>query len=574
MLKSIFIQNFALAHNLQLEFQNGLNILTGETGTGKSILIGAISAVLGGRVFSEVVRSGADKASVEAIFDTRHLPDLRHLLKEKGLEPDDEIILRREISVKGSSRAFINDVPITIGTLAEIGDLLVDIHSQNEHQSLLRKETHRYFIDSLGKLSPEIQKVSQAYQEVQKAREDLQNLEAQRKALAEKYELYQFQIQEIKKAQLQKEEDQQLENERKILMNAEKIYSLAAQFQEIVEGNKESNLSQLMGTAQHILLELSDFSQELKVISNEFASAKIIIEEAARSIEEFQNRLEFNPKRLEEIEQRLATISALKKKYGKSIEDILHYLATIEKDLYLQENIDFEVEKCQKKLAEKILAYSESAISLSQKRKEVAKKLEQQVIALLKEIGMPKMKFRVDFTWQESEIGICHYQGKNYQGDEWGIDQIEFYISPNPGEDFKPLAKIASGGEISRIMLTLKNILADADRIPLLIFDEIDAGVSGQIALAVGKSIRQLAQTHQIICITHLPQIAAFGKAHYRVEKYVDNGRTFSRVNLLSGENRVKEIASLMGGKKLSEEILQSARQLIKEAEEQITENR
>lgn len=574
MLKSIFIQNFALAHNLQLEFQNGLNILTGETGTGKSILIGAISAVLGGRVFSEVVRSGADKASVEAIFDTRHLPDLRHLLKEKGLEPDDEIILRREISVKGSSRAFINDVPITIGTLAEIGDLLVDIHSQNEHQSLLRRETHRYFIDSLGKLSPEIQKVSQAYQEVQKAREDLQNLEAQRKALAEKYELYQFQIQEIKKAQLQKEEDQQLENERKILMNAEKIYSLAAQFQEIVEGNKESNLSQLMGTAQHILLELSDFSQELKVISNEFASAKIIIEEAARSIEEFQNRLEFNPKRLEEIEQRLATISALKKKYGKSIEDILHYLATIEKDLYLQENIDFEVEKCQKKLAEKILAYSESAISLSQKRKEVAKKLEQQVIALLKEIGMPKMKFRVDFTWQESEIGICHYQGKNYQGDEWGIDQIEFYISPNPGEDFKPLAKIASGGEISRIMLTLKNILADADRIPLLIFDEIDAGVSGQIALAVGKSIRQLAQTHQIICITHLPQIAAFGKAHYRVEKYVDNGRTFSRVNLLSGENRVKEIASLMGGKKLSEEILQSARQLIKEAEEQITENR
>ncbi len=574
MLKSIFIQNFALAHNLQLEFQNGLNILTGETGTGKSILIGAISAVLGGRVFSEVVRSGAEKASVEAIFDTRHLPDLRHLLKEKGLEPDDEIILRREISVKGSSRAFINDVPVTIGTLAEIGDLLVDIHSQNEHQSLLRKETHRYFIDSLGKLSPEIQKVSQAYQEVQKAREDLQNLEAQRKALAEKYELYQFQIQEIKKAQLQKEEDQQLENERKILMNAEKIYSLAAQFQEIVEGNKESNLSQLMGTAQHILLELSDFSQELKAISNEFASAKIIIEEAGRSIEEFQNHLEFNPKRLEEIEQRLATISALKKKYGKSIEEILNYLATIEKDLYLQENIDFEVEKCQKKLADKISVYSQSAISLSQQRKEVAKKLEQQVIALLKEIGMPKMKFRVDFTWQESETGICHYQGKNYQGDEWGIDQIEFYISPNPGEDFKPLARIASGGEISRIMLTLKNILADADRIPLLIFDEIDAGVSGQIALAVGKSIRQLAQTHQIICITHLPQIAAFGKAHYRVEKYVDNGRTFSRVNLLSGENRVKEIASLMGGKKLSEEILQSARQLIKEAEEQISENR
>jgi len=569
MLKSIFIKNFALAHNLQLEFQKGLNILTGETGTGKSILIGAISAVLGGRVYSEIVRSGADKALVEAIFDIHSLSELKNLLKEKGLESNEEIFLRREIPVKGTSRAFINDIPITISTLAEIGDLLVDIHGQNEHQSLLRKETHRYFIDGLGKLSAELQGVNQAYLEVQRAKEALQNLEIQSKMLAEKYELYQFQIQEIKKSQLQNDEDVQLENERKILINAEKIYALTTRFHEITDGNKENNLSELMGSAQHLLLELAEFSQELKTISQEFASAKIVIEEATRSVEEFQNQLEYNPKRLEEIEQRLATISVLKKKYGKTIQDIFHYLATIEKELFLQENIDFELDKYRKELTEKIKIYGEQALSLSRSRQAAAKKLEQQVIRLLKEIGMPKMRFRVDFLWLESEHGIFQHQGKTYQGDEWGVDQIEFFISPNPGEDFKPLAKIASGGEISRIMLALKNILAESDRIPLLIFDEIDAGVSGQIALAVGKSIQSLAQTHQIICITHLPQIASFGKAHYQVEKYVDDGRTFTRVNVLAGENRVKEIAGLMGGKKLSEEILQSARQLIKEATEQ-----
>ena len=572
MIRSIHIQNFALAHNLSIEFQKGLNILTGETGTGKSILIGAISAVLGARVYSEIVRTGAEKATVEAIFEIENLPEVHALLKEKGLESNTEMILRREIPVKGNSRAFINDIPITIATLAEIGDLLVDIHSQNEHQSLLRKETHRYFIDELGELSDLLKKTDVAYRDVRESESHLNDLELRMRTMDEKYELYQFQLQEIEKSHLQRDEDHQLENERNILANSEKIFSLASQFSEILEGTGEENVSQKIQQALHILNELAHFSEDIKAISQEFTSAQIIIQEASRNIEAFQSKIEFDPKRLEEIEQRLSHISTLKKKYGHTIDDVLSYKEKIESELHFRENIDYEVEKSRKRLAERITAYSNVANQLSEERKKVATQLEKHVSAKLKEIGMPKIRFQVAFSRIETENGIFIQSEKHYAGDEKGIDEIEFYISPNPGEDFKPLMKIASGGEISRIMLALKNILAESDRIPLLIFDEIDAGVSGQIAVAVGRSIQNLAQTHQIICITHLPQIASFGSSHYRVEKYVDNERTFTRVTPLDNDSRVKEIASLMGGKTLTDEILKSARQLMQEAEEQQTE--
>ena len=572
MIRSIHIQNFALAHNLSIEFQKGLNILTGETGTGKSILIGAISAVLGARVYSEIVRTGAEKATVEAIFEIENLPEVHALLKEKGLESNTEMILRREIPVKGNSRAFINDIPITIATLAEIGDLLVDIHSQNEHQSLLRKETHRYFIDELGVLSDLLKKTDVAYRDVRESESHLNDLELRMRTMDEKYELYQFQLQEIEKSHLQRDEDHQLENERNILANSEKIFSLASQFSEILEGTGEENVSQKIQQALHILNELAHFSEDIKAISQEFTSAQIIIQEASRNIEAFQSKIEFDPKRLEEIEQRLSHISTLKKKYGHTIDDVLSYKEKIESELHFRENIDYEVEKSRKRLAERITIYSNVANQLSEARKKVATQLEKHVSAKLKEIGMPKIRFQVAFARIETENGIFIQSEKHYAGDEKGIDEIEFYISPNPGEDFKPLMKIASGGEISRIMLALKNILAESDRIPLLIFDEIDAGVSGQIAVAVGRSIQNLAQTHQIICITHLPQIASFGSSHYRVEKYVDNERTFTRVTPLDNDSRVKEIASLMGGKTLTDEILKSARQLMQEAEEQQTE--
>ena len=567
MLKSIHIQNFALAQNLSIQLENGLNILTGETGTGKSIIVGAISAVLGARVFTEVVRTGAEKAIVDAIFDIHTLKEVQNKLGERGLGNGEEVFLRREISTKGQTRAFINDIPVTITTLAEIGDLLVDIHGQNEHQSLLRKETHRYFLDAYGKLGRELKNVSEKYGQVEQAISSLRELENKRNNLDEKYELFQFQMNEISKAQVQPGEDEALEAERKILANTEKIVEYATEFNRLTEGTGDSNLLELLGQALHTLKELSNFSEDLEKITNEFSSAKIIVEEASRSVEEFQSKLEFNPERLEEIELRLATLSQLKKKYGGSIQSILEHLESLKHELSLRENFEFEIEKLQKLYQQKLGEYHEVALILSDARKETAKKLEKEVIGLLKEIGMPKILFRVNIDWIESDNGIFAHENKKYTGDENGVDEVEFFISPNPGEEFKPLTKIASGGEISRIMLALKNILAETDKIPLLIFDEIDAGVSGKIASSVGKSIEKLAGSHQIICITHLPQIASFGGTHLRVEKFEENGRTFTRVLNLNRDERIKEIANLIGGKKVSAEILQSAEQLLAEAQ-------
>lgn len=566
MLKSIHIQNFALAHNLSIQLEKSLNIMTGETGTGKSIIVGAISAVLGGRVFTEVVRTGADKAIIDAIFEIKNLEEVQKLLSEKGLGNGEEMFLRREISTKGQTRAFINDIPVTITTLSEVGDLLVDIHGQNEHQSLLRKETHRYFLDAYGQLDTALINVSQSYFSVQEAKENLKQLEDKRKILEEKQELYQFQVEEIEKAQVQSNEDKILESERNILANSEKLVAFAANFSKLIEGTGDNNLLEKMGQALHTLKELSNYSDEISKITDEFSSAKIIVEEAARNVEEFQNKLEFNPEKLEEIELRLATLSQLKKKYGGSIDSIFKHYDKIKRELSLKENFDFEIEKLQKKYQETLRDYHNAALKLSEKRRQVAKKLEKEVIKLLIEIGIPKIRFKVNLNWVEIQDGIFEHDQKNYSGDEYGVDEIEFFISPNPGEDFKPLAKIASGGEISRIMLALKNILAETDRIPLLIFDEIDAGVSGKIASAVGKSIEKLGKSHQIICITHLPQIASFGKSHYRVEKYENDGRTFTRVIQLSNNERIQEIASLMGGKRVSPEILESAAQLLSEA--------
>lgn len=574
MLKHIHIRNFAVAETLNTEFQPGLNIITGETGTGKSIVVGAISAVLGGRVFTEVVRTGAEKATVEAVFNISKLPGLKKLLEDKGLEAGDELFLRREISIKGSTRAFVNDTPVTITTLSEIGDHLVDIHGQNEHQSLLHRETHRYFLDAFGQLGQVCVRVAEDYRKLREAERQLQELEERKKSLEEKYELYQFQINEIDKMNLKAGEELQLESERNILANTEKIFSLSEEFNRVVTGDSELNLQELMGQALHSLRELAEFSANLNSIYQEFSSAKIIVEEAARSVEEFQSSMEYDPARLETVEQRLAAISALKKKYGSTIEAILQHRDQIQNELQLKENFDFELSRLQKIYQQQIKDYGTSARKLSDQRKKTSRRLEQQVISLLQAIGMPKTRFQVQLNMQEDKNGLYQENGQWYYGDENGIDQIEFYISPNPGEDYKPLNKIASGGEISRIMLALKNILAEIDRIPLLIFDEIDAGVSGRIALSVGKSIHNLANSHQILCITHLPQIASFGNAHFRVEKYVQNSRTFTRMIPLTGDIRVEEIARLMGGKQMTDAILQSARQLLGEAEASRTVSR
>ncbi|RMF61340.1 MAG: DNA repair protein RecN [Calditrichaeota bacterium] len=564
MLKYLKIRHFALADDLAIEFQPGLNILTGETGAGKSILVGAIAAVLGERVYTEVIRTGSDKAMVQAVFDIQHLPELAKLLQEKGIETGDELYLRREVFRKGNSRAFINDIPVTVNTLAEVGDYLMDIHGQHTHQSLLKRDTHRQFLDTLGKLSPLLNQVSEAYTEVKSRFQQLNELLKRKEELESQYELFQFQYKEIEDAGLTPGEDEELEKERHLLMNLEKIFEVSAKLNELFSEG-EVNLLEMTAEAERRLEELAGYSDELEKIAEEFSSARIVLEESARSVQEFASRLEFDPQRLEEVEQRLSLIERLKKKYGATIEEILNHQQQLKQSLELRENFDFEIQELKKEYQDALTVFRDRVRQLSQQRAVIAREIEEKMEANLIDLGMPKTRFQVRLSKQEDPAGLFEEDGKTYFADQYGVDQVEFFISPNPGEDFKPLAKIASGGEISRIMLALKSILAENDRIPTLVFDEIDSGVSGRIARAVGRSIQQLSNSHQILCITHLPQIASYGTSHFSVEKYVEDGRTFTRIVPLTEEERIEEVARLMAGEKVSDMARESARQLIEE---------
>ncbi len=565
MLKLLTIQNFAIAENLEITFEPGLNLLTGETGAGKSILINAISAVVGGRISTEVVRTGATRAIVSGVFDISRLPEVQQLLESLGLPVEEELFIRREIPLKGTSRAFVNNTPVPVSTLAKIGRWLVDIHGQHEHQSLLRRETHRELLDAFGQHEELLEQVARAYHHMQSVQEALRQRQQQQRELEEKQDLYRFQLEEIRKAALQPGEDEALEAERKLLANTEKIFELTGRLLQIFNGETVS-LLELMGAAENDLQELGEFSDEIKKLAEEFATARVVSEETARSIEEFQASLEFDPLRLEAVENRLNVIRQLKKKYGDSIEAILEYQEELERRLQSTENFEQEVRQLQQQYEQAVAVYVDLALQLSKARQQAAAKLQEQVQQELQYLGMGGTRFAVQVEHRVDSGSAIQIDGQSVLADETGIDAVEFFISPNPGEAFKPLQKIASGGEISRIMLALKRILARIDRVPTLIFDEIDVGVSGRIAGAVGRSIAQLAESHQVLCITHLPQIASQKAAHFVVEKYVADGRTFVRVRQLETPQRVEEIARLLSGERVTETARESARTLLAEA--------
>ena len=379
--------------------------------------------------------------------------------------------------------------------------------------------------------------------------------------------MFQFQYEEIEKAALTPGEEDRLKEEQKRLANMEKLFEYSENLHNLFEGD-EQNVLQGIGLIDQQFTQLTQYAGDLKKLYDEFASAKIVLEETARSIEEFRNQLEFDPQRLEELESRLDLISRLKKKYGATIEEILEYQAELKESLVLSENFEFEIAKLNEQYSTALSVYQQAVVELSNRRKDVARKMESLVQEQLQLLGMPTIRFKVWIEKLEDANGIFTEDGRTYYADELGVDQMEFYISPNPGEDFKPLNRIASGGEISRIMLALKSILAEIDEVPVLIFDEIDMGVSGRIAQSVGRSIHSLSKSHQILCITHLAQIASYGEAHFSVEKYVENGRTFTQIIPLGEDQRVEAVARLMAGEHLTENVIQSARQLIAEGRE------
>ncbi len=566
MLKSLLIKNYALIEEISVDFSSGLTIITGETGAGKTILIDALGLLLGERASTEMIRTGAEKAIVEGVFHFNGNARVADILRASENDITDELIVRRELTTKGQSRCFVNDSPVSVSLLKEIGDELVDLHGQHEHQSLLRPETHIDFLDDFGGYKKEItsyQTVFRSLAELTRKKRELQDQENEVKA---KKSLYEFQIKEIDAVNPQTGEENQLESELKILENTEKLNELTNGIHQLLYEAEHSVRDSLI-KARKMVEQLAEIDGTFTESIGEARSAEVIVEELSKQVQNYASRIEFNPERLEKIRERLGALSLLKKKYGGTIDLLIEFRKKIGEEFTFAENFDVELSKLEKELELLRTECGVKASFLTQKRKESAKKLEQAILTSIAELGIQKAKFTTVIqqrTIDKSNTMLSVKVGNQlFEATSKGVDHVEFFISTNVGEDVKPLVKVASGGEVSRIMLALKGALADSDKTPLLIFDEIDTGVSGRIGQSVGLSLKKLSQHHQVIAITHLPQIAGLADAHFAVEKIETNKKTSTRLRKLETEERVREVAKLMSGAEVTEAGLKSARELM-----------
>ena len=565
MLKSLEIKDYALIDHINVEFGKGLNIITGETGAGKSILIDAMSLLLGERASTEVVRKGAQKSFVEGIFDVELNKKVKSLLEENEIEFQPELIIRREISLKGSNRCFVNDSPVSLNIVKELGDLLVDLHGQHEHQSLLRTETHIEFLDEFANNHKLLEDFKVVYKELNSKQNELRELKSKEESLKEKKEIYGFQIKEIDNINPLPNEDESITNELNILENSEKLLELTDDvYNKLYEG--EPSVIDLLGETKHKLNQLANIDKSFLESEGECDSALAIVKELASSLRNYKSRIDVDPKEVEVKRERLGSINLLKKKYGGSIQKIIEHREKIGKEFELADNFSAAINNLEKEILGLRKSAGEAAEKLSASRNKYAVKVETEVKKVLAQLGIPDAIFKVTIKQNETGRDDNHsvtLKNKNYIYTETGIDEVEFYISTNAGEDAKPLTKVASGGEISRIMLSLKTILAKSDKLPLLIFDEIDTGVSGRIAQKVGAALKDLASFHQIISITHLPQIAGMANNHFAVEKKQIDNRAVSSIKKLSDNERINEVAKLISGEELTKASIESAKQLI-----------
>ena len=565
MLKSLLIRNYALIEELAVDFTNGLVIITGETGSGKSIIIDALGLVLGERASADVVRKGSDRAVVEGTFQVAGNARLRRLLEENSLAPSDELIVRREVSAKGQSRCFIADSPATLALQKQVGELLVDLHGQHEHQSLLRQETHITVLDDFGGLDAMVAEFQAARRKLREITLELEELRARERQLAERRDFYEFQIAEIDAIAPRAGEEEELEAELKILENAEKLFAATgALYGTLYEG--EQSVHDLLVIARNRLQDLAAIDKQFGEAASECASAEAVVAELAKFIQAYNARVEFNPERLDALRDRLGKLSLLKRKYGGSLESTLAQRAKIGEEVRLAENFEEVAAALERERESARAACGTVAARLSAKRHEAARKVDRAVVEELVRLGIRSGKFETRITSRPAEAGAADAVGTGKQSlqlNARGYDDVEFYISTNLGEEVMPLARVASGGEVSRVMLALKSILAKSDRLPVLIFDEIDVGVSGRVAQAVGKALKALSSFHQVIAITHLPQIAGLADAHFAVEKAEHGARTATTMRRLSLEEQVREVARLLSGAEVTDAGLVGARELM-----------
>ncbi|MCE1165049.1 MAG: DNA repair protein RecN [Bacteroidetes bacterium] len=571
MLEKLFIKNYLIIKDAKLSFTKGLNILTGETGAGKTIILDALMLILGERADYSIISSDSDKLVVEGHFNFSGNKPVMRFLKENDLTDSDSIpeyvIVRRELSKKGTSRNFINDTPVNITALKEFGNLIIDIHSQNEHQSLLKKETHSDFLDAFMQDGRIIDEYREKYNGYVKLTNEFKSLLERKEELAEKRGFIEFQLKEINNVNPRAGEDEELENRLKRMENAEDISMSTGNAVNTLYEDENNVIAGLLNSLKE-LKKAARYDTELEKIISVIESGYVSIKDAAEELRVYHNSVNFDPSQIEEVRTRLGALSFLKKKYKLTLEGLAEKAETLTKELNLSENFDFEIEKREKEIKGRQRDLFGTAKRLSQSRRKAGKELEKRVNSYLKEAGLESADFSVDFEYFHGEGKdnfTCKEDNRSYRITSNGIDDIEFLIKANKGGEFTPLRKTASGGEISRIMLSLKASTSGRDNIPILVFDEIDAGISGKVAGKVGKILTGLAATHQIISITHLPQIAALSDNHFYISKSEINGKTIAEISLLNEKEKVKEIARLLSSEKITDASIKTARELIKD---------
>ncbi len=547
MLSLLHIENIAVIECSDISFDRGFNVLTGETGAGKSIVIDAISAILGERAYRDMIRTGANKASVRAVFT--EVPEYPWFA-ENGVEYDPETVIQREIYLDGKNICRVNGSLVSVSILRKLGIQLINIHGQHDSASLFDENNHLTLLDAFAANEALRDEYSRAYEAVSSLRSQINRMTMDEGEKLRRMETLKYQIQEISKANLEVGEDERLEDRRKLLQNAEKLAtSLDTATERLYGGDDTDGAASLLAQAQKELSRVGRYTDALSPLLEKVTDLMYQVADAAEELRSARDELSYSADELERIEERLHTIHKLRRKYGADCGEILQYLEKAKAELDEIEFSDDHLEKLKAKCAKAEAAAWALAKQLRQNRQEAGEKLRDQILTELAQLDMPKVQFSCEFT--EQELGAN------------GADSVAFYMSANAGEALKPMSKVASGGELARIMLAMKNVLARQDRVVTLIFDEVDTGVSGRAAQKVAEKLRSVAETKQVLCVTHLPQLTALAQTHLLIAKSERDGRTYTTVTPLDLEGRKKELARIIGGSKITETTLKSAEEMM-----------
>ena len=553
MLSVLHIENIAVIEQAEILFEGGFNVLTGETGAGKSIVIDAISAILGERTYRDVIRTGANRAFVSAIFT--NIPQYDWFSENQVEFDTQELQVQREIYADGRNVCRVNGRPVSVASLKKLGGRLINIHGQHDSQQLFDEENHLTYLDAFARDEQELEAYQQAFSAMQSVQREIQKLSMDESEKLRLVETLTFQIEEIRAANLVSGEEEQLKERRKVLQNAEKLSDALRMADEALYGGDSSDgAAGLLSNAEHALSRVSTISADMQTLHQKISDLMYSVQDAADELRAMRDDLSYSEGELEEIEERLDAIHKLKRKYGASVEDVLAYLADSEQRLDEIEFASDRIETLKKREAELQKETIRQGEILREKRLSAAQAMESRICDELRQLDMPKIRFVCEFTPQQPM--------------QTGLDSVRFLMSANVGENLKPLSKVASGGELARIMLAMKQVLAQQDGVPTLIFDEVDAGVSGRAAQKVAYKLWTVSKGRQVLCVTHLPQIAAMADAEYTVEKRVENERTYTSVLHLDGSGRKQELARLIGGSMITETTLAGAAELLRLAEE------